>query len=314
MKGTAVALAAVALCACGGGDDDAAPSTTTTAAAVAVDDLVRTEITGGPDWLAADDEFVYVKRDSGAVDQVDPATGEVLATFEIGENQLCQGIGAGFGSVWTCFGTDVVRIDPATGEIVATIEAGKTAEQGHLGIGFDRVWVLQGDGSTLVGIDPTTNELGEPLPLEVRGADLIVDDAGIWVVSALEDALVQVDPSGALLHRVDGLTEPRALSLGDGVLWVADTVAVHDVDPATGTIRATYEGGIGRSGAVAADESGVWVRRGAEVRHLDGATGSEDELLTLDLAGPSPGDMIVAFDAVWTAASEDAALFRIADD
>ena len=33
---------------------------------------------------------------------------------------------------------------------------------------------------------------------------------------------------------------------------------------------------------------------------------------TLDLAGPSPGDMVVAFGALWTTASEDAALFRIA--
>jgi hypothetical protein len=123
---------------------------------------------------------------------------------------------------------------------------------------------------------------------------------------------VQVDPDGQLLHRTDGFSGPRAVSVGEGVVWVGDAVAVHDLDPTTGAIRATYDGGIGGSGAVAADESGVWVRRDAEVRHLDGATGAEDELVTLDIGERSPGDMIVAFDAVWTAASEDAALFRIA--
>lgn len=317
MRRVAVVVA-VALCACGGGGDDAAPGTTmperSTTTAAAVDDLVRTEVLDGPDWLGVDGDFVYVKTDGGGVSRIDPATGAVDLDLDLHPPGHCQGLGVGFGSLWTCVEADVVRSDIVTGEILATIPAEKTNEQGHLGVGFDRVWVLQGDGSSLVAIDPATNELGEPIPLEVRGIDVLVDDTGIWVVSALDGALLKLDPDGRLLHRTDGFDEPRSLSLGDGVLWVGDAAAVHDVDPATGAIRATYEGGIARSGAVAADDTGVWVRRGAEVRHLDGATGAEDELVTLDLGGPSPGDMIVAFGAVWTAASEDAALFRIAVD
>lgn len=315
MRRAAAAVVAVALSACGGGDDDAGPATTapSTTTAAAVEDLVRTEI-ASPDWLVADGGFVYVKGDGGVVTRVDPATGAVVDSLELHPPGRCQGLGIGFESLWSCVEADVVRADIETGEVLATIPAQKTNEQGHLGIGLDRVWVLQGDGSSIVTIDPATNELGVPIPLEVRGIDLLVDDTGIWVVSALDDAVVKIDPSGAVVHRIDGLTEPRSLGLGDGVLWVGDAAAVHDVDPATGEIRATYEGGIGRSGAVAADDTGVWVRRGEEVRHLDGATGAEDELVTLDVGGPSPGDMIVAFGAVWTAASEDAALFRIAAD
>jgi len=324
-RDAAAAIVLALLVGCSGDDDDASPpasTTTTTAPAAAGEELqlgehdaVRVELLGGPDWLAADESFLYVKRDSGAVDRIEPTTGAVVGSAELGEGGLCQGIGVGFGSVWSCDGTDVVRVDLDAGEVVSRIAAGKTAGQGHLATGFDRVWVLQGDGSTLVGIDPQTEAISDPIALPVRGSDLAVGDDGIWIVSALDDAVVVIDPAdGTQLHRMDGFDEPTMLSIVDAIVWVGDSAAVHRIDQAAATIVSTFEGGIGRSGAVAADDTGVWVRRAAEVGHLDAASGSETDAFTLDLDGPSPGDMLVAFGALWTTASEDAALFRIALD
>jgi hypothetical protein len=270
-----------------------------------------------PDWLAADESFLYVKLDSGAVNRVDPVTGAVVDTAEIaGEGGLsgsgCQGIGIGFDSIWTCHSSDVVRMGLNPFTEVSRIAAGKTASQGHLATGFDRVWVLQGDGSALAGVDPETEVVGEPFPLPVRGTDLAVGDDGIWIVSALDDAVLLVDPTdGTVRHRLDGLNGPAALSVVDEDVWVGDASAVHRIDPATGLVTTTIEGGPGRSGAVAADESGVWIRHGADVRHVDANSGANTSSFTLDLAGPSPGDMLVAFGSVWTSASEDNALFRV---
>jgi len=217
--------------------------------------------------------------------------------------------------VWSCHGTDVVRLGLDPFEEVSRIDAGKAASQGHLATGFERVWVLQGDGSTLAGIDPETEVVGEPVVLPVRGTDLAVGGSAIWIVSALDDAVVVIDPAdGTLLHRLDGFDEPVVLSIVDDVVWVGDAVAVHRIDQATATVVSTVEGGVGRSGAISADDTGVWVRRAADVRHVDAASGSDTDAFALDLAGPSPGDMLVAFGALWTTASEDAALFRIALD
>lgn len=302
------------------GPDDAAQTTTATSAAgealrLGDHEGVRVEIPS-PDWLVADESFLYVKLDGGSVERIEPATGAILDSAEItGEGGVsgsgCQGIGLGFDSIWTCHGSDVVRIalDAFTEE--SRIPAGKTATQGHLATGFDRVWVLQGDGSTLVSIDPDTEAVGPPLALPVRGSDLAVGADGIWIVSALDDAVLLVDPAGtAVRHRIDGLNGPAVLSVVGQIVWVGDSSAVHRIDPTTGSITSTIEGGPGRSGALAADDTGVWIRNGAEVRHV-GASGTETSSFTLDLAGPSPGDMLVAFGALWTTASEDAALFRI---
>lgn len=317
-----VALALLVACS---GDDDAGPPeeaptsatpSSSTSAAPAGEpvrlggfDATRIELLGGPDWLAADGSFLYVKLDGGRVDRVDPATGAVVASAEIaGAGGPCQGIGVGFDSVWSCDGTDVVRLALEPFEQVATIDAGKAASQGHLATGFDRVWVLQGDGSTLAGIDPEAGVVGDPIPLPVRGHDLAVGVTGIWIVSALDDAVVVIDPSsGAVLHRIDGVAGPTALGITDDAVWVGASDAVHRIDEATAMIEETVEGGIGRDGAVAPDTVGTWVRRGSDVQRI----GFEPLSFSLGLDGPSPGDMLVAFGALWTTASEDATLFRI---
>lgn len=318
-----VAVAAVLLglvIGCSAGDDDASPpgSSTTVASTPPAEalrlgdrDALRIEL-GSPDWLAADDSFLYVKRDGGDVDRIDPSTGAVVASVDSGAGH-CQGIGVGFDSVWTCDGSDVVRVDLDAGEVVSRIAAGKTSGQGHLATGFGRVWVLQGDGSTLAGIDPETEALGDPVALPVRGTDLAAGEDAIWIVSALDDAVLVIDPDdGTLRHRIDSIDAPSGISIVGETVWIGGSATVHRIDPATGSVLSTIEGGVGRSGAVAGDDRGVWVRRAAEIRHVDAGSGSNTEAFTLDLEGPSPGDMLVAFGALWTTASEDAALFRIA--
>lgn len=258
---------------------------------------------------------MYVKLDGGVVHRVDPASGAVVATVDMGHGDLCQGIGVGFNSPWICDGTDVLRADFDAGEIVATIPAGKTAGQGHLATGFDRVWVLQGDGSRLASIDPSSNAVGESVALPMRGTDLAVEPGGesLWVISAIDDSVVAIDPAdGSVTHRFDDIDAPAGITIRDGVVWIGGSGSLYRIDEATGALVSTIEGGIGRSGAVAADPAGVWVRSRNEVRHVAGDSLSSSEPLVLDLDGPSPGDMLFAFGALWVSASEHATLFRIA--
>jgi hypothetical protein len=304
-----------------GGSATETPSTSTTAASPGAPvqlgrfDARRIEVPGGsPDGLAFDGEAVYVKRDTGDVDVVDPSDGAIVGSIEIGAG-LCSGIGVGLGSVWTCRDGDVVRLDVAAESVVDTIAAGKAASQTELATGFGRVWVLRGDGSSVVTIDAATDAVSEPIALPVRGTDLAVDADGVWIASALDDAVFEVDPdSGAVRHRIDGVPGAVVVAVADdGAVWVGAATAVHRIDPTTGTIDLTVDGGVGSTGAVAPDgDGGLWVRRGEAVTHVD-ATGVvvAADGFELGLGGPSPGDLLVAGEALWLTASEHAALFRV---
>ncbi len=120
-------------------------------------------IEGEPDWMAADFDSLWVRTGSGFVFRIDPASGEVQEAIEVSEpggqpeQQLCQGLGVGAASVWTCFRDTLdvppvlVRIDPSTAE-VSILEVLKSADQGRLVSHDGRVWVISPTGDQLVGV------------------------------------------------------------------------------------------------------------------------------------------------------------------
>lgn len=269
---------------------------------------VRFRIVVDPDWLAADDDHVYV-RSAEHVFVLDPRTGVVTTTVKVASDH-CQGIGAGLGGVWTCSGTDVIPIDPESGTAGSPIAINKAVEHGHLVTGFDRLWVLTGDGSTLVGLDPETGAVRSETALGARCFDVRVDDASVWLACALDDVVLRVDPvTSGVVDRIE-VIEPRGLAFSDGAVWVGAVSAVVRLEAETLEIVATIDGGTGREGGIAADDTGVWVRRaGAPLIRIDTATNEVTDELDLDVL--RGGDVLVAHGAVWSTAVEEQALFRI---
>lgn len=281
---------------------------------VALDDVaVATFEMASPSWLAADDDAVYIRRDDGVVARVDPATDEVTELAQI-PGDLCQGIGVGFGAVWTCAGTDVVAIDLDSGEVGEPIAVGKAAVQGHLGVGHGRVWVLVGDGSSIVGIDPESGSMDAPIELGVRGTDVGLDEDDVWVVSAVDDAVVRIDPAaGEVEQMVGGLVGASAVAFTDGTAWVAGSGGTFAIDTGSGSVGAVVGGGAGHDGAIAALGGSVWVRRADSfLREIDAASGEAVAEVVAEVA--SGGDVIVAFDSVWATAYDDGVTYRLAPD
>jgi hypothetical protein len=262
-----------------------------------------------PDWLAADDSFVYVKLDRGAVVRLDPANGDQLAEIEL-NHDLCQGIGAGFGSVWACSGTGVARIDPTTDTVTATIAVNKTFTQGHLATGFDAVWVLIDDGSQLVAIDPASNEYSTPIDLGARGTDVAVGTDHVWIVSTVDDAVMRVDPTSMTVEGTITVTDPGSVVVSDGV-WVGTASGILRFDEESLTVlQEIADVPAGPESALATRGADLFVRdRDPFLVHVDTADGAVVQRVTEDVR--SSGDMLVAFDAIWTTAYDDAALFRI---
>ena len=118
-----------------------------------------------PDWLAVDEHGVWAKDGNGSVVLIDPATNVIVATVDVDVGgELCQGLGAGDGSIWACSGPDVARIDASHPEVLSVIPVGKTDTQGNLGVSDGQVWILIGDGSRLHGYLTDTQDLWSTVP------------------------------------------------------------------------------------------------------------------------------------------------------
>lgn len=276
--------------------------------------LQQVEILGGPDWLAADDEGVWVKLNIGQVQLVDPGAATVVAEVAFDEpgDKLCQGIGTGFGSVWTCAGTDVVRIDAATRTVQSRLQLNKISAQGHLIAYADRIWVLTGTGDTLVGVDPSTEQVVTTISLPWRSSDVAAGAAGLWVISASDGYVMHVDAdSGEVLADIP-VADATAITVGDTV-WVAAKSASFRIDPATGAIVTTLDAGSGPFGSIAADGESVWVRNTTDfLVEFDAQSGEIVRAHPVDAT--SGGDILLAFGSVWTTAFDDSLLVAVPID
>ncbi len=129
------------------------------AAAAAVPALLLTG--GGPQRAEAPsyDPTLAVTVDS--LQQIDPATNELVATFPAGDDPVA--VATGEGSVWTAskLGGTATRIDPATGAPTKVIRTDAPADLAVAG-GF--LWILGADAS-LQQVDPSTGSRAQTVEL-----------------------------------------------------------------------------------------------------------------------------------------------------
>lgn len=323
-----VALAVAAVASCSAGSDSSSPRSSATPAdavrTVSLHDreIARFRLTGQPDWLAADTRFLYVKEDGGDVVAIDPRT-DHIAWRVTAASDLCQGLGVGFGSVWTCRPStagdsdDLVRIDPRSHRIVDTYAIGKSQRQGHLVTGFGRVWVIRSTpaGSSLVGIDPTTGRADQPIALGMLAAELAIDSSTVWAVGPTTGDVVGVDPtSRKVAHRIGGLARlggPSLITVGAGLLWVSGEAATVGIDRASGQVRVEVRQGAKGYGGFLATDTDLWLHSGDPfLTRVDPATGRMVErVVAPDL--PNPGDVLSAFGSLWASSNNQATVVRL---
>jgi hypothetical protein len=331
-----LACAGMLVAGCAGGDDDATPidptkptpTTASTPPAVATAPVPVTsaagpvttqplptegliadiEVLGGPAWLEADEHGVWAKLDNGAVVLIDPATNAIVDTVDVGGDP-CRGLGAGDGSIWACTDAAVARIDAGHPEVLAVTPTGKTEAQGELGVADGQFWVLTGDGSSLMGYLTDTQALWSRFRLPVRGTDLGVGAAGLWVVSNGDGAVVHVDlGSGRELDTV-AVSDPVDVAV-DSEVWVGTATETVRID-SSGTIDLRIPVGVGDGGSIALTPGEVWIRNTDPLfTRADRATGEILGTYTADFT--SGGDSVYAFGSVWTSASEEATILRYA--
>jgi hypothetical protein len=326
----ALPLAAVSLAGCGGSDamdgggtragergaNDVAtvrdrPRRTTPLADVREASI---SLPGGPDWLTSHAGFIWVKRDDGIVTRVDPGgnkpSGEVRADTK--SEQLCQGIGAGGGAVWSCSGSDVVRIDPKRMRVVASVRVGKVFDQGRLVFADGHIWVLTGEGDRLVGIDTATNSPGPEIELPVKCGELGPGPETVWAVCPLSNRVVAVDVAARSIKGELELESPSSAYGTETDVWVGYRDGFARVDAESleqVAIFASLDPGAG--GDVAVDAGSVWVRTEEGFLHrIDERSNTIAEQIAPE-GRLSGGTLLAAEGSLWTTAYDDNILLRL---
>jgi streptogramin lyase len=326
----AVALAAAFLAGCGG--DDAGDGDRTSArergapeVATVPDRPRRTtplgdvreaslSLPGGPDWLAALDGYVWVKRDDGVVTRVDPRAtepaGEVRADTK--SDQFCQGIGAGGGAIWSCSGSDVVRIDPKRVRVVASVPVGKVFDQGRLVFADGHIWVIAGEGDRLVGIDVATSKPGPEVALPVICSELAPGPHTVWALCPGSDKVVAVDVAARSVVGELDLESPSAAYGTETDLWVGYRDGLARVDAETLEQVAIFANlDPGADGDVTVDAGNVWVRSADGFLHrIDERSNAVVEQIEPERR-LSSGSLLAAEGSLWTTAYDDNVLLRL---
>lgn len=188
-------------------------------------------VAGSPGTLAFEAGSLWIGL-PGAVERVDPETGQVTARIEGAGTSVTASPGA----VWAVDSANsVVRIDPATNEVVATVTL-DLPESGYI-ISTpvatpDALWVMTflggddpaGSHGALFRVDPSTNAVVARIDLGIAGAFAVGDEA-VWAVDTLtadHTFLTRIDtatntPAGQALD-VEGQWTPFAI--GAGKLWL----------------------------------------------------------------------------------------------
>lgn len=293
------------------------------------------ELPGGPDrptgldgsiWILAPDGPLMQPPTDAFVYRIDPATGEEQARVPIG-GRLCQGIAAGFGSLWACSDAGLERIDPAANVVVATVAFGTARVSVRPAMSEDRVWMLGGNvyADQVVEIDPETNAVVATHELGYAGAGLAYAAGAVWVTAPADGLLLRLDPStGEVAVHASDLPWPGSIVFAAGSLWVS-LYSSYDGDPAApgdpviarlsvddGSVQARVD--VGTNSMVdtdlAADADAVWVRTTADpfVVRIDPSTNEA----TWAVGGFHSGGSIASIDgAVWTTSIEFQTVWRI---
>jgi YVTN family beta-propeller protein len=188
-----------------------------------------------PRGLLVDASGLWTSDGKAVVAHIDPATGAVLATFDI---ELPYSIVSGYGSVWVATGEEgphaIVRIDPTNNQIVSqTAVAGSSF---FMAAGAGAIWVTDGNSGVVTRIDPTTNTVVATIDTGLDASNVIVvAQSGVWVAN-FGYGVVRIDPNTNEPSRI--IDETNNLIFGivelDGSIWVAHSQKdeVVRIDPA----------------------------------------------------------------------------------
>ncbi len=166
--------------------------------------------------VAAGDGRVWAAASNGIV-RIDPLSGEVLATIDLGPTSALQ-LATGGGALWaTTLGSRVKRFEAGSAGETAEFYAGAFVYP--VALGGEAVWV-GGDGQ-LWKLDPATaTSLLSVRPI-AGYTSVAYGEGAVWVTSYQEGAVARVDPrTGGVLATIPVGGRASDVVFHDGLVWV----------------------------------------------------------------------------------------------
>jgi streptogramin lyase len=280
-----------------------------------------------PDWPALVDDSLWVLTPDGpapAVVRLDPATGAEQARVPL-PGGFCEGIAAGFDSIWACTPDGLARIDPATNSIVALVAFETPEVYGRPAVTHDAVWALGGDvvPTDLVRIDPATNAVTATYPLGHTVARLAEGLGYLWATATRDGLLLRIDPaSGEVTTAASELVDPWVVATGASRVWVGLQGVGTDEDPDPSTpdlfrYDPVTEAGDFQDydlrpesiGDIAVTDDIAWLQAiGPFLLRLDPQSAAVESIVTSDLG---TGALVLSDDALWLTVWRENAVIRI---
>jgi ABC-type branched-subunit amino acid transport system substrate-binding protein/streptogramin lyase len=260
----------------------------------------RFRLRRAPTDVAAGAGAVWVKGD-GRLARIDPDTGEATRIVKLPDTGDYPGdlpfqnwgfpqVAVGAGAVWAINDDRTVsRIDPDSGRRVARI----VVDAATVAAGKEGVWFISGDDTRAVTrIDPSTNRVGQTIPVGAQNLSGVAVGAGhVWATAEGDGVVWRIDPGRPpLLRTIEVGVGARFLSFGAGAIWTANYIdgTVSHIDVETGDVESSSVRAVQ---SLAAGEGSAWVSSAAATS-ADGLPQTCGEVLS----GPGKPDVLIASD------------------
>ena len=191
------------------------------------------------------------------------------------------------------------RIDPKTNKLVATAAVGHNPSA--VAVGAGAVWVGSVEDSTVLRLDPATNQV--TAKWTTGGPDAIaVGNGKVWVVNS-DSTLTRIDPATLAVSSSPN-SGYLAVAVGEGALWTLAFQGLTRINRGGDVVRTIkgvccYAVASGYGGAWTMDDSGVW--------HVDAGTNR----IVAEIPIRDPGGLAVGAGGVWVTSSSLDRLFEI---
>ncbi len=270
------------------------------------------KVGAGADALAINGSEVWVTRPrAGTITRISGRRHEVV---DVGPTPVTAVFA--FGKLWIGLrdGNRIVSVDPHT--LVETQGPSISVPVKLLAAG-PTLWALSLDSNALFPIEPTSNEVGEPIYAPVADAiDMVLAGDELWVLGASNGGLSPVNVS---LRRVvrSGFDLPGrlvgGLSAAGTELWLAEPTrnALLRIDGSTINVTEFPMSSSVRPSSTAVGPCGVWVASGdGMLTIVSSETGRA--LATPIRVGRSVGELVASGTGVWVSDPVDGKIVYVA--
>lgn len=184
---------------------------------------VTLDVNSFPYGLTFHDAQVWFATDNRVVRAIDPATGQISATINVGFSFDAFAFDNTQLWVINSLSNTMQAIELTTGQIALTFTVG-----GHPdAMIFDgkRLWIASSISNTVQAVDSTTYQVSPPILVGTEPSALAFDGVRVWVVNQKDDTVQSIDPetnrASVPIKVRDG--GPHTLTVGGKRLWIANS-------------------------------------------------------------------------------------------